>query len=44
MSRALRLQGITLPVPDLALAERFYRWVLAMKASAEASDRGSCVV
>ena len=35
MPRALRLQALTLPVPDLAAAEKFYRWVLAMKASAE---------
>jgi catechol 2,3-dioxygenase-like lactoylglutathione lyase family enzyme len=35
MPRALRLQSVTLPVPDLAAAEKFYRWVLAMKASAE---------
>lgn len=39
MPAALRLQGITLPVPDLAAAEKFYRWVLAMKA-AEGSDPG----
>lgn len=38
MPAALRLQGITLPVPDLAAAEKFYRWVLAMKAAAEESD------
>lgn len=36
MPAALRLQGITLPVPDLAAAEKFYRWVLAMKAAEEA--------
>ena len=35
MPRALRLQAVTLPVPDIAAAEKFYRWVLAMKASAE---------
>jgi catechol 2,3-dioxygenase-like lactoylglutathione lyase family enzyme len=35
MPRALRLQAVTLPVPDLAAAEKFYRWVLAMKASPE---------
>jgi catechol 2,3-dioxygenase-like lactoylglutathione lyase family enzyme len=34
MPRALRLQAVTLPVPDLAAAEKFYRWVLAMKAGA----------
>src|SRR5688500_16317559 len=40
MPVALRLQGITLPVPDLAAAEKFYRWVLAMKEAAEESDPG----
>lgn len=35
MSSALRLQALTLPVPDLAAAEKFYRWVLAMKESNE---------
>jgi catechol 2,3-dioxygenase-like lactoylglutathione lyase family enzyme len=35
MPRALRFQAVTLPVPDLPAAEKFYRWVLAMKASAE---------
>lgn len=35
MSSALRLQAVTLPVPDLVAAEKFYRWVLAMKESAE---------
>lgn len=35
MPSALRLQAVTLPVPDLATAEKFYRWVLAMKESAE---------
>lgn len=35
MSSALRLQAVTLPVPDLPAAEKFYRWVLGMKASAE---------
>lgn len=40
MPRALRLQGITLPVPDLAVAERFYRWVLAMKGSADEPGAG----
>ena len=35
MPRTLRLQAVTLPVPDIAAAEKFYRWVLAMKASAE---------
>lgn len=40
MPRALRLQAVTLPVPDLAAAEKFYRWVLAMKASAEDPNEG----
>ncbi|CAN5883385.1 hypothetical protein BH20GEM1_BH20GEM1_05500 [soil metagenome] len=35
MQSALRLQAVTLPVPDLAAAEKFYRWVLAMKESPE---------
>jgi catechol 2,3-dioxygenase-like lactoylglutathione lyase family enzyme len=35
MSSALRLQAVTLPVPDLVAAEKFYRWELAMKESAE---------
>ena len=41
MPRALRLQSVTLPVPDLAAAEKFYRWVLAMKASAEDPVEGT---
>ena len=41
MPRALRLHSVTLPVPDLAEAEKFYRWVLAMKASAEDPDEGT---
>ncbi|HYO46151.1 MAG TPA: VOC family protein [Gemmatimonadota bacterium] len=40
MSSALRLQAVTLPVPDLAAAEKFYRWVLAMKESAEGPVAG----
>ena len=40
MPGALRLQAVTLPVPDLAAAEKFYRWVLAMKASAEEPVEG----
>jgi hypothetical protein len=35
MPAALRLEGITLPVPDLGAAEKFYRWVLAMREAAE---------
>lgn len=35
MPSALRLQAVTLPMPDLASAEKFYRWVLAMKESPE---------
>lgn len=41
MPRALRLQSVTLPVPDLGAAEKFYRWVLAMKASAEDPVEGT---
>jgi len=41
MSSALRLQAVTLPVPDLAAAEKFYRWVLGMKASAEEPVEGT---
>lgn len=33
--QALRLHSVTMPVPDLPAAEKFYRWVLGMKASAE---------
>jgi catechol 2,3-dioxygenase-like lactoylglutathione lyase family enzyme len=44
MPAALRLQGITLPVPDLAAAEKFYRWVLAMKEAAEESDPGEAAL
>ncbi|HET6362740.1 MAG TPA: VOC family protein [Gemmatimonadota bacterium] len=44
MPAALRLQGITLPVPDLAAAERFYRWVLAMKEAAEESNPGEAAL
>jgi catechol 2,3-dioxygenase-like lactoylglutathione lyase family enzyme len=44
MPAALRLQGVTLPVPDLAAAEKFYRWVLAMKEAAEESDSGEAVL
>lgn len=40
MPSALRLQAVTLPVPDLAAAEKFYRWVLAMKESPEEPDEG----
>lgn len=40
MARALRLHAVTLPVPDLAAAEKFYRWVLGMKASAEEVPAG----
>lgn len=40
MPRALRLHAVTLPVPDLAAAEKFYRWVLGMKASAEDVEEG----
>ena len=41
MPRALRLQSVTLPVPDLTAAEKFYRWVLAMKASPEDPVEGT---
>lgn len=34
MAGVLRLQAVTLPVPELARVEKFYRWVLAMKAVA----------
>ena len=44
MPAALRLQGITLPVPDLVEAEKFYRWVLAMKEAAEESDSGEAAL
>src|SRR5918996_1588026 len=44
MPAAPRLQGITLPVPDLAAAEKFYRWVLAMKEAAEASAPGEAAL
>ncbi len=44
MPVALRLQGITLPVPELAAAEKFYRWVLAMKEAAEESDLGEAAL
>lgn len=44
MPAALRLQGITLPVPDLAAAEKFYRWVLAMKEAAEESSPGEAAL
>lgn len=41
MPSAFRLHSVTLPVPDLAAAEKFYRWVLGMKASAEEPDAGT---
>ena len=44
MPAALRVQGITLPVPDLAAAEKFYRWVLAMKEAAEEADPGEAAL
>src|SRR5688500_17470458 len=44
MPAALRLQGITLPVPDLAAAEKFYRWVLAMKEAAEEPGPGEAAL
>jgi len=44
MPAALRLQGMTLPVPDLAAAEKFYRWVLAMKETAEESGPGEAAL
>jgi catechol 2,3-dioxygenase-like lactoylglutathione lyase family enzyme len=44
MPAALRLQGITLPVPDLAAGEKFYRWVLAMKEAAEESGPGEAAL
>ncbi|HJU86481.1 MAG TPA: VOC family protein [Gemmatimonadota bacterium] len=44
MPAALRLQGMTLPVPVLAAAEKFYRWVLAMKEAAEESEPGEAVL
>jgi catechol 2,3-dioxygenase-like lactoylglutathione lyase family enzyme len=40
MPAPLRLQAVTLPVPDLAAGEKFYRWVLAMKPSAEEPVEG----
>jgi catechol 2,3-dioxygenase-like lactoylglutathione lyase family enzyme len=44
MPAALRLQRVTLPVPDLAAAEKFYRWVLAMKEAAAETDPGEAVL
>ena len=44
MPAALRLQGMTLPVPDLAATEKFYRWVLAMKEAAEESAPGEALL
>jgi catechol 2,3-dioxygenase-like lactoylglutathione lyase family enzyme len=44
MPAALRLQEITLPVPDLAAAEKFYRWVLAMRAAAEEPVHGEATL
>lgn len=41
MASALRLHSVTLPVPDLEAAEKFYRWVLGMKASAEERVEGT---
>jgi hypothetical protein len=41
MPSALRLQAVTLPMPDLASAEKFYRWVLAMKESPEEPVAGA---
>jgi hypothetical protein len=41
MPSALRLQAVTLPMPDLASAEKFYRWVLAMKESPEEPVEGA---
>ena len=41
MPSALRLQAVTLPVPDLAAAEKFYRWVLATKEAAEEPVEGA---
>lgn len=35
MTGALRLQGVTLPVPDLEEAERFYRWSFRLEPGGE---------
>ncbi len=40
MPAPLRILGVTLPVPDLAAAEKFYRWVLATKTAEEAMPAG----
>jgi catechol 2,3-dioxygenase-like lactoylglutathione lyase family enzyme len=37
----LRILGVTLPVPDLATADKFYRWVLAMKTGEEAAPEAT---
>jgi catechol 2,3-dioxygenase-like lactoylglutathione lyase family enzyme len=34
----LRLQAVTLPVPDLGKTEKFYRWVLGMRDAAPRSE------
>jgi catechol 2,3-dioxygenase-like lactoylglutathione lyase family enzyme len=41
MITPLRILGVTLPVPDLAAADKFYRWVLAMKTAEEAVRPGT---
>lgn len=38
VSDALRLQGLTLPVGDFAPVDKFYRWVLGMKAAEESGE------
>lgn len=40
MSSPLRLHQLTLPVPDLAAASKFYRWVLGMKPVEEETPEG----
>ena len=40
MSAPLRILAVTLPVPDVAAADKFYRWVLAMKPGEEAGPAG----
>jgi catechol 2,3-dioxygenase-like lactoylglutathione lyase family enzyme len=41
MAAPLRILAVTLTVPDLARADKFYRWVLAMKTSEEAVPEGT---
>lgn len=44
MSVPLRLHRATLPVPDLAAAAKFYRWVLSMKAVEEGTSDDAAVL